>query len=269
VRKLVLTGAVALAFLVAASGARSQTSSLNGGVILKVAGWGSVKPGKGFESHDVFQCFGDEPCSSITFPAHVRRVTLTAIAYEGWKLDGWRAPCRGKKTKPKCVIDLSRVPRNSAGEHFAHVRANFSAVAPGFTRTNPVPVGRAAETGDGYRLRVNAVTMNASLTPAAPAGAEYVVANMTVTYTDGGSSSDMSAIANGVINVIGNHNASYDADVAGCPADGPPPQLDAAGTLYSGQSATGNVCWTIAANDASSLELYYDGQTYKTWFALH
>src|ERR1041385_4965835 len=140
-RKLVLCGVVVLALLVSVSRARSQPRSLNGGVILKVNGWGSVKPGKGFEAHDVFTCFGDEPCAPVTFSAHVRYVTLTATPYEGWKFVSWRASCRGKKTKPKCVIDLSRIHKGSYGEHVAHARATFAEVAAGFTRADPVPVG--------------------------------------------------------------------------------------------------------------------------------
>jgi hypothetical protein len=239
-------------------------------VVLHVNGWGVVKPGKGFESHEVFQCSGDEPCSTVTFYSHARRVTLRATAFKGWRFAGWHARCRGKKKKkPSCVIDLSRIRKGSYGERLAHARATFVEAEPGFTRGKPVPVGRAADTSDGYRLRVNSVTMNASLLPAAPAGVEYVVANMTATYTGGGSSGDLTPIANGVINVIGSHNTSYNAELAGCPADGPTPRLADAGTIYSGQSATGNVCWTIAANDAASLELYFYGQKYKTWFALH
>jgi hypothetical protein len=268
-RKLVLVAVIVLALPLGASAARSQARVLNGGVILKLSGWGGVRPGKGFESHDVFQCFGDEPCAPVTFPAHVRRVTLTATAYAGWRFARWRAPCRGRKAKPKCVIDLARVRKGSYGERIAHVRATFTDVAPGFTRAKPVAVGHANGTGDGYRLQVNSVTMNAALSPPAPAGAEYVVANMTIIYTGGGSSGFVSSIADAVINVIGSHNTSYNAQIAGCPNGGPAPQLDKTGTVYSGQAATGNVCWTIAANDAASLELYFGGQKYKTWFALH
>ena len=44
-------------------------------------------------------------------------------------------------------------------------------------------------------------------------------------------------------------------------------QNSSAGTLHSGQSDAGNVCWTIA-NDTRSLELYFDSDS-RTWLALN
>jgi hypothetical protein len=107
------------------------------------------------------------------------------------------------------------------------------------------------------------------LTPAAPVGAEYFVANITATYVGGGSYDDFSNLGESRLQVIGSHDAPYSAASNGCPDDGPAPRLDSFGTLFSGQSDTGNVCWRIAANDAASLELYFDGSAYRTWLALH
>jgi hypothetical protein len=46
--------------------------------------------------------------------------------------------------------------------------------------------------------------------------------------------------------------------------------------VFSGQSATCNICWQIASNDAASLKLdahtsvsIGSGFTRSTWFALH
>jgi hypothetical protein len=49
--------------------------------------------------------------------------------------------------------------------------------------------------------------------------------------------------------------------------------LDAYDPFAHGESRTGYVCWTISANDASSLALYFGSGTLAfprtTWFALH
>jgi hypothetical protein len=134
-----------------------------------------------------------------------------------------------------------------------------------------VPLGRTASTDpqDALHIRVNSVTPSASLAPAAPAGADYFVANITVTYVGGGSYDDFFNLADSGLQVIGSHNVPYSAGLNACPDDGPTPQLESFGTLYSGQSDTGNICWTIAANDAPGLEMYFDGFEYQTWLALH
>jgi hypothetical protein len=72
---------------------------------------------------------------------------------------------------------------------------------------------------------------------------------------------------------VGSHKAPYrNVDGNACSYPGPQPELHTS-ALFSGQSTTGYICWTIAANDASSLELYFGSGTLDypgtTWFALH
>jgi hypothetical protein len=89
---------------------------------------------------------------------------------------------------------------------------------------------------------------------------------VTVTYTRGGSLDPGDLIWD----VVGSHGTSYSQASDECPYPGVQPQLDLFTPVFSGQSATGYVCWTIAANDASSLELYFGAGTPASgtiWFA--
>ena len=39
-------------------------------------------------------------------------------------------------------------------------------------------------------------------------------------------------------------------------------------SVFTGDSVTGNICWSVATDDATSLEMY-SGQGSPAWFALH
>jgi hypothetical protein len=190
----------------------------------------------------------------------------------GWKLAHWRGACTGKKLT--CTINLTHFPSDGQGVRHAWVTAVFVATMPGFTRSWPVPIGQAGG-GDGtggFRLKVNFATPEANLSPAAPAGSEYFVANITATYFGNGSNVDIFHTAQGKLAAVGRANpptsVPYTAAKNGCPGNGPAPQLAALPPFNYGQSATGNVCWTITTSDEASLQMYYGGG-YKTWFALH
>jgi hypothetical protein len=267
-----VTLAVGVAVLLSVSGPSSAslttTSNRYGSVKIGFKGWGRVVLGKGFLDRQYTPSCMQASCSASPFTSRLR-ATATAHPMQGWKFVHWRGTC--KSAKPKCTIRLRHVRPDVSGYRHARLTAVFTAAVPGFTRSWPVPLGQTASTDaqDALRLRVNSVTPSVSLTPAAPGGATYFVANITATYAGGGSYNDFYNLADSRLQVIGSHDAPYNAGSNGCPADGPAPQLDTFGTLYSGQSYTGNICWTVAANDASSLELYFDGSGYKTWLALH
>jgi hypothetical protein len=184
-----------------------------------------------------------------------------------WKFAHWRGACNGNK--PKCNISLQHVQPDAQGYRHARLTATFVAAIPGVTRSWPVPLGQEADTDPkvGYSLRVNSVTANADLSPAAPAGTEYVVANVTATSGGATSSDSLVYLADYRLILSGSDNVPYAAGWSRCPNDGPAPHLSASG-FDSRWSATGNVCWTVAANDASSLVLYFAGRDYHTWFAL-
>lgn len=72
--------------------------------------------------------------------------------------------------------------------------------------------------------------------------------------------------------MIGSHNRTYTIGPEWCPTV-PQPQLNLNSPIYKGKSATGYVCWTIAKDDASTLDLYYGtggpSAGHTIWFALH
>jgi hypothetical protein len=173
-----------------------------------------------------------------------------------------------------------------------------SSSGPGGTgsRSDPVPMGKAADVGGGWRLKVLHVTPNANRQVLAaekaanplgpwtrvPKGAQDFVVNLVVTYTGGGKG-DLHSLLNLGLGAIGAHNASYNLTDNSC-ADFLPKRLDLSqhGDVFSGQTARGKVCFQIAANDAKTLLLYpayskftkaFLGNSLpklnKTYFALH
>jgi hypothetical protein len=262
---LIAIGVVTL--LVGAPSADGQTQAFFGGVKVAIRGWGSVQPGKGFDVHTPISCLPGS-CDGALVRTRVSHITLVARPHTGWKLLRWSGACSGKK--PKCSIDLSRTRAGAFGDHVRLVHARFSPAARGLTRANPVPLGQAGTFANSWRLRFNYVTPNAQLSPAAPPGAEYVVANLSVTFLGPGTGT-----LNGLASeAIGNRNVLYHPNPAGPPC--PEPYLYTAtpyGELPGGESVTGNICWLIFADDEKSLEapLRFGGSAIlvTTWFALH
>ena len=247
--------------------ARSQSQSFSGSVVLGVKGWGDIKT-KGVVGHPTIRC------TNASCPHHnllLRRphVVLTEKPYMGWKFTGWRGACKGKRAR--CVIDASHARRDIFGDHSVHVRATFIPVAPGLTRSNPIPLGTSATIADGLVVRVNSANANVQLGTPPPAGAEYFDANLTVT--------NPSARAKPTwwygFTVEGDATKiPYGSDTGNeCSDPGPQPPLDTSGPFRPGESRTGYVCWTITTSDANSLELFWGLGTQDvirtTWFALH
>lgn len=293
---------LALMALTTASVGSSRPLTFRSRVGVGMNGWGSVKPGRGFQSHSAVLCRGQGAlpgwCGGGRFVANAQQVSLTATPYKGWRFAGWRpasrrtlaagwqrGSCAAGMTKPKCVIDLSRVHPDKFHQRKVWLRATFIPVTPGLTRANPVPMGHSANIGGGFQLHINSATPRAQLTPAAPAGTEYFLANITATYTGGGSSPYLLALLNGIaVAGHGHHDGSY--GVYANPRYGPcpntPPPAFPTPPIDSGQSVTGNVCWTVPTYDQSTLELFIDypfashwtcGRVlcdrYWTWFAFH
>jgi len=239
-----------------------------GGVNLGIKGWGVVTPGNGFDLHRPVIC-RYASCSEEALFARKPPVVLTAQPYQGWKFLRWRGPCGATKTRPKCAINLRHLHADRLGQRVASVHAIFIPFAVGLTRAHPIPVGTAASIGRFISVEVNSASPNVQLSPTALPGYEYFDANLTVTYTGSGS-----ATAGALIyHVMGDRKTSYNPATNPCPDPGPQPPLDIKDPIPSGQSTSGYVCWTIAANAENSLELYigsgrldYPG---TTWFALH
>jgi hypothetical protein len=164
---------------------------------------------------------------------------------------------------------------------------NAPTSGPG-SRSDPIAIGRAADIGAGWRLKVLHVTPNAdSLVAHAvngtkpPKGARDFLIKLAVTYLGGGKGDLQSLVTNG-LTVMGVHNASYNLIQNPC-GEFMRERFDLAqvGSVFSGQTARGNVCFQIAANDAKTLMLYpgYSKDATalfgnlpklnKVWFALH
>jgi hypothetical protein len=244
-----------------------------GAVDITVNGVGSVELSWGFDGRKTLGCAGAS-CRYVGAGFHRRRVVLTAMPYKdwGWRFVRWRGACRGKR--PKCTIDFSHRRRNRRGFYHAVVSASFLPVGPGLTRRNPIRIGHAHNIGNGWGLRINSFTPSVQLSPPPPAGEEYVAANMTVTFC--GPAEHCTDVAGSTwpvpsdyFYVIGSHRVAYRP--GDCPGDAPPPALVDSVRLSPGQSATGNVCWQVATNDAATLELHTDPKVFYPglWFALH
>jgi hypothetical protein len=266
-----LRGAIVCALVCCATAgtALATGGGPHGSIKIGVKGWGSVVLGSGFiDEHHAITC-ARFSCPPSTFSSSGRRAVATAHPMKRWKFAHWRGACAGKK--PRCNISLQRVHPDARSYRQARLTATFVAAIPGVTRSWPVPLGQGAQTDPkvGYRLRVNSVTANPNLLPAAPPGKEYVAAKITATHVGGGATSSDSLVylADYRLIVTGSHNVPYAAAWSRCPNDGPAPHLSAS-EFDAAQSATGNVCWTVAANDASSLVLYFAGRDYYTWFAV-
>ena len=150
-----------LALLGAAAGARSQPRSFSGSVWVGITGWGSVKVTRGAIGHPTAGCTGPS-CRPANYLLKRARVVLVATPYKGWKFGGWRRACR-KTKKPTCVLDASRAPKDSFGEHSVRAAARFIPVAPGLTSAHPIPLGTAADIGDGFVARVNSANADVQL----------------------------------------------------------------------------------------------------------
>jgi hypothetical protein len=190
-----------------------------------------------------------------------RRITLRVAPAERWKLTTWAGACNGAAAS--CSLRLRDT---------AHVSVTF--VPPG-NRLNPYPLGAPVRMDGGWRLKVNSAVIDAdpqveavTSNPPPPAGAQYALVNVSLTYVANGSS-NISGYVDYWLGVVGARNARYQL---GCT----PPPLDLSAVVDatdSGQTATGNICFEIASSDASTLMLFGTVTTpddyYKTvYFAL-
>jgi hypothetical protein len=187
----------------------------------------------------------------------------------GWKLWRWSGACHGTETSCSLRVRARR---------FGFVTASF--VPPG-DRLNPYPLGTAATLQGGWSLKVNSATINADTlveavidpdtgepaNPPPPAGAQYTLVNVSMTYVGGGSSYLDEYLYDSVY-AEGAGNAFY--TLGGC--EPPSPDLTSVGPVYSGQTETGNLCYEIASNDAGTLLLTAEGMAgdaeIPVWFSL-
>lgn len=130
--------------------------------------------------------------------------------------------------------------------------AGQDATADQGTRTNPYPLGSVITDGD-WQVTVNSVTTDANNAVAAenpfndppPPGAQYLLANVTITYTGTDPQGEMPFTTVSYVTADGNTVNSYDSDVVA------PDALDTLSPLFQGASTTGNVDFTVPTASAT------------------
>jgi hypothetical protein len=125
------------------------------------------------------------------------------------------------------------------------------------TREHPIPVGQRAQLGDDWQVMVIAVTPDATdqvmqessfNEPPAP-GHQFFIVTLRVTYT-GDDSDDFSTWNLGA---VGQTAIGYNAFDDDC---GTIPDELSNREIFPGGTIEGNLCWSIASEDANSLVLY-------------
>ena len=200
---------------------------------------------------------------------------MTLVAKPGTlgKLAPWKGACKG--TASRCSLRVTRKER---------VTATF--IPPG-NEKNPVPMQTSWPIGDGWTLKVVAATPNAdgqvidtnSGQLAVPAsGTQFFMFEVVLTYASTGSAMLQPMVQNWFTE--GPHHVKYfylGGSWCGAQVTLPSPDLQpmilANDSVTSGQSVEGNICFQVAANDASSLRLQtartgHDG-AFNVWFALN
>jgi hypothetical protein len=150
-------------------------------------------------------------------------------------------------------------------------------IGPGSSRSNPVPLGKPGNLGNGWRLTVTAVNTEATSTilAADPASRpplpdyQYVLVSVSATYTGAGSSHLTPATS---LHAIGESGYAHSMANSFC-GTLPAPNLDVSNPLtFKGGTIAGNAaCWMVAKDDVASLLMYHQPplERSQVWFALH
>lgn len=120
------------------------------------------------------------------------------------------------------------------------------------TRTSPYPLGSVITDGD-WQVTVNSVTADANDAVAAensfndppPAGSQYLLANVTITYTGANPEGETPFATIRYVTADGNTVNSYDSMTVA------PDALDTLSPLFQGASTTGNLVFTVPAASAT------------------
>lgn len=250
-----------------ASSAAAVTAPRGVPLHLTVNGSGTLR----VSGHPAFVCHAHFPtsahCRHTFYVRKGQRIVIKESPAKGWKLWKWSGlACHGSAASCSLRVKARR---------FGFVTASF--LEPGY-RQNPYPLGALGTLQGGWQLKVNSATINADTeveavidpgsgrpaNPPPPAGAQYTLVNVSMTY-QGAATSSLPGILSGVL-AEGAGNAGYSVD--GCQP--PPLDLDSDFTpVSSGQTVTGNLCFEIASKDAASLLLQSRGvDGLPAWFAL-
>jgi hypothetical protein len=269
-RRLVvaLLAAGALFALVATAGASAAARPNTVPLKVRIIGLGNVRvTGSGS-----FTC-REYPCVH-TF--HVRRgapIAVRASAAEGWKLTTWTGACKGSGAT--CRLRLK-------GWH----TVPLTFVPPG-NWLNPIPLGTTATLEGQWRVKVNSATLDANsqveavidpdtgdpANSAPDPGFQYTLVNVSLTYAGNrsfpGDSVDSFLYGLSQLGAEGEVGGLYPPDFC----QPPQPDADSGGSLSTGQTVTGDLCYEISTDDASTLRLLGEASSpgrpqFLVWFKL-
>jgi hypothetical protein len=268
----ILLGVVLVAALVSvtvAAGSSATRHKKPHSIKLTIKGQGEVEIGR---THSV-RCTAPAATEVICHQGAIKvgtgkHLSLLAVAASetGWRFGAWKG-CRS--TTNTCKLSLP---------HKGEVTATF--VTPG-NRVDPYRLGTAVpldEGNVGWGMTVNSATLNANAQVEAvngnvppPAGRQYALVNLSLTLRYGGPV-QVKDLTMGRLLAETLKHAYLTAD---CTA--PSPDLAEAGTVNSGQTQTGNLCFSIFTTDASKLMLTANSEVNNSnasssetlWFALH
>lgn len=125
------------------------------------------------------------------------------------------------------------------------------------TRANPIPIGQTVAIGDDWELTVLSVTPDATdlvmaensfNDPPAP-GHQYLLVTVRLTYTG----DDSDEFYGWGLRAVGQSAVSYSQFEDSC---GVTPDELSSRELFTGGTIEGNLCWSVATEDADSLVLY-------------
>ncbi len=126
------------------------------------------------------------------------------------------------------------------------------------TRQNPVPIGTAANLGDGWTLTINSVNLDATAEVAGgnmfndqpPEGSVYVLINLTASYAGPDEKASPFLFMSGVT------SSNVEIDGLDTFVVAPDPTFDSLGEVFAGGSTSGNTVLTVPAAELTSLVLY-------------
>jgi hypothetical protein len=186
----------------------------------------------------------------------------------------------GRPCSAKQQPDYARsgfVCRSGRLEAIPAALAKRPVAGPGSSRANPVPLGKAASLGNGWKLTVTAVNQDATsaILAADPANKppladfQYVLVSISATYEGPGSSHLTPGTS---FRAIGASGFAHSTSNSFC-GQLPSPSLDLTNPLvFRGGTISGYAaCWMVAKGEVASLELYYQPllSSAQVWFALH
>jgi hypothetical protein len=276
--------AAALMLFIGAAGASAGTAPRTVALTISFTGSGELWVTGAFTSGRYTCTSTSSPCAATFHVPRRRRIVLHEQPANGWHLtSGWRAACYGSHSRVRSY------PEQSCGLRLTARRTaqlTFVPPHPG-EFLNPLPLGTTVSLGlyfSPFELTVNSTTLNATAEVEAvtdpntgqpvngppPAGDQYTLVNLTLTNKGSTYTSNLPDFLKNV-SAEGATSALYKPDT--CVP--PPLDLGSIGTVDTGQTETGNLCFTIASTDASVLLLrgWYEPPKppviFADYFALH